>query len=52
MRSGDSIWAYVFFVHARWAVLRDVWGSCYVVFRGSETVLDWTENSDLTKVTA
>ena len=31
----------------RWAVLRDAWGSCYVVFRGSETVLDWTENSGL-----
>lgn len=32
---------------ARWAVLRDTWGSCFVVFRGSETVLDWTENSGL-----
>lgn len=31
----------------RWAVLRDAWGSCFVVFRGSETVLDWTENSGL-----
>lgn len=29
----------------RWALLRDQWGSCFLVFRGSETVLDWTENS-------
>lgn len=34
-------------INLQWAVLRDSWGSCFVVFRGSETVLDWTENSYL-----
>jgi len=34
-------------INLQWAVLRDAWGSCFVVFRGSETVLDWTENSYL-----
>ncbi|CAK9032606.1 unnamed protein product [Durusdinium trenchii] len=32
-------------INLQWAVLRDDLGSCFVVFRGSETVLDWTENS-------
>ncbi|CAJ1452772.1 unnamed protein product, partial [Effrenium voratum] len=32
-------------INLQWALLRDQWGSCFLVFRGSETVLDWTENS-------
>ena len=31
----------------RWAVLKNTSGCCFVVFRGSETMLDWTENSRL-----
>ncbi|CAE7367222.1 GDCST [Symbiodinium sp. CCMP2592] len=27
-----------------WAVLKNTSGCCFVVFRGSETMLDWTEN--------
>eukprot|EP00927_Polykrikos_kofoidii_P010067 TRINITY_DN14252_c0_g1_i1.p1 TRINITY_DN14252_c0_g1~~TRINITY_DN14252_c0_g1_i1.p1 ORF type:complete len:844 (+),score=135.79 TRINITY_DN14252_c0_g1_i1:146-2677(+) len=31
--------------HWQWAVLRSLDGHCFLVFRGSETVLDWIENS-------
>lgn len=32
-------------INLQWAVLRGPQGKCFVVFRGSETALDWTENS-------
>ena len=36
----------ILYILCRWAVLRDA-SHCFVVFRGSETVLDWTENGYL-----
>ncbi|CAE7746505.1 unnamed protein product [Symbiodinium sp. CCMP2456] len=34
-------------INLQWAVLKNTSGCCFVVFRGSETMLDWTENSNL-----
>ncbi|CAK0887586.1 unnamed protein product [Prorocentrum cordatum] len=31
----------------QWALLRGPAGTCFLVFRGSETALDWTENSNV-----
>merc|ERR1719498_1752013 len=31
-------------INLQWAILRSPTGHCYVVFRGSDTILDWLDN--------